>query len=79
MRRRCASGCGETADLNAKCQFLFPSLLSYLPWSGSRISNNVLRGVITYRNACRACASCYGAFRNWKYPSLYRSQFRGSW
>lgn len=28
----------------------------------------------TYRNACRACASCCGAFRNWRYPSLYRSQ-----
>lgn len=25
---------------------------------------------LTYRNACRACASCCGACRSWRYPSL---------
>ena len=33
---------------------------------------------MTYRNACRACASCCDAFRNWRYPSLYRCQSRCS-
>lgn len=44
-----------------------------------RISNASIQEDITYRNACRACASCCGAFRNWRYPSLYRSQSRSSW
>jgi hypothetical protein len=35
-------------------------------------------GEVTYRNACRACASCCGAFRSWKFPSLCRSQSRSS-
>lgn len=33
---------------------------------------------ITYRNACRACASCCDAFRNWRYPLLRGCQSRSS-
>jgi hypothetical protein len=32
----------------------------------------------TYRNACTGCASCYGVYQSWRYPSLYRSQSRHS-
>lgn len=30
---------------------------------------------ITDRNVCTECASCYGAFRNWLFPSLTRCQY----
>jgi len=33
---------------------------------------------MTYRNACRACASCCDAFRNWRYPLLHGCQSRSS-
>jgi hypothetical protein len=57
------------------CQSKFPSTSLN---SSNLKSQCHLPRVITYRNACRACASCYGAFRNWKFPSLYRGQSRSS-
>lgn len=44
-----------------------PSLLDALPSSTEPFLG------ITDRNACRECASCCGACRSWRYPSLWRS------
>jgi hypothetical protein len=74
MRSTCASGCGGSDDLGV---LSVPFRLMFFGMSIVRQSNAEISGV-TYRNACRACASCYGAFRSWKFPSLYRGQSRSA-
>jgi hypothetical protein len=69
---RCAFGCGEIGDLWFLC-CQSPTLdmpCSLLP--DYSIRHALVKGSFTNRSVCTKCASCCGAFRSWKFPSLRR-------
>jgi hypothetical protein len=64
-----ATTCFPLAEFSILCLLVCRTLPLYLSQGTTGM---------TYRNACRACASCCDAFRNWRYPLLRGCQSRSS-